>query len=105
LELVGRSPKFAGAVLTNTSSQLARATLGEEGGYSGDLLFEKSVECVATAREILKDSKLIIGVGGVNSAARAKQMRNAGADLVEIYTAFVYGGVEKVKELRRGLSG
>jgi dihydroorotate dehydrogenase len=104
LEFIERTPKFGGVVLTNTSQVLAQTIFGEEGGFSGDLLFEKSVEYVALARSILSERKVIIGVGGVHSVERAKQMRAAGADLIEIYTSFVYGGVDKVKELSKALS-
>ena len=55
-------------------------------------------------REILGGEKTIIAVGGVDSLERAKKMREAGADLVEIYTSFVYHGPKWVRELGRGLS-
>ncbi|NBT58909.1 dihydroorotate dehydrogenase (quinone), partial [bacterium] len=45
--------------------------------------------------------KLIIGVGGVSSLDEALQMREAGADLVEIYTAFVYQGPKLVREITK----
>ena len=41
----------------------------------------------------------IIGVGGVASAADARQLRQAGADLVQLYTGMIYQGPRLVREL------
>jgi len=41
----------------------------------------------------------IIGVGGIEDAASGKSKYDAGADLIEIYTGFVYSGPGLVKEL------
>jgi dihydroorotate dehydrogenase len=100
---INKEDRFSGVVLTNTSRALARSIAGrEEGGLSGAPLFERSLECVSIAREILKD-KILIGVGGVCNSYRATEMRNAGADLVEIYTSFAYGGPSLVRELAETL--
>ena len=47
----------------------------------------------------------IIGVGGVASVDNAKLLREAGADLVQIYTAMVYRGPGFVRELADELRG
>lgn len=92
--------RFSGAVVTNTSRAIAQSKFAREtGGYSGPLLFDRSLECVGIARKALGPKKILIGVGGVDSVQRAKAMREAGADLVEIYTAFIYRGPRFVKEL------
>lgn len=104
LAKVKESRRLSGVVLTNTSRAIAsRDYHRETGGYSGEKLFEKSLECVALAREIFKGSKSIIGVGGVNSAARAQKMLTEGADLVEIYTGFVYQGPSLIEEISKSL--
>ena len=54
---------------------------------------------MALAKEVLKDSKVLIGVGGISSLEDARQMRKAGADLVEVYTAFIYQGARLVRTL------
>ncbi len=96
---------FLGCVLTNTSRQIALQEYGRaEGGYSGEKLFERSLECVALCREIFNEKKSIIAVGGINSVVRAKKMRQEGADLIELYTGFVYKGPALVKEIVKGLA-
>jgi dihydroorotate dehydrogenase len=45
----------------------------------------------------------IIGVGGVASAADAQALREAGADLVQVYTGMVYRGPRLVRELSQAL--
>jgi dihydroorotate dehydrogenase len=85
-----------GVVATNTTvtrpgvESLPHA--GEKGGLSGAPLFERSLAVVRTLRQLLGDDYPLIGVGGINSAERARQMREAGADLVQVYTGLVYRG-------------
>ncbi len=45
----------------------------------------------------------IIGVGGIFSAADAWEKITAGASLVQLYTGFVYQGVEIVRDINDGL--
>jgi dihydroorotate dehydrogenase len=45
----------------------------------------------------------IIGVGGIDSPAAALAMREAGADLVQLYTALVYQGPALVRAITRAL--
>lgn len=92
--------RFAGLVLTNTSRELAAEVFGfEQGGLSGRPLFSRSLECVSIARQALGPDKILIGVGGVWNLASARQMREAGADLIEVYTGFIYRGPELIDEL------
>jgi dihydroorotate dehydrogenase len=94
------SSHFAGLVLTNTSSKLASSLYHtSQGGLSGEPLFNRSLECVQLARQKLKSPKIIIGVGGIFNALSAKRMYEAGADLIEIYTSFIYRGPKVIKEL------
>ena len=46
----------------------------------------------------------IIAVGGVTSPERAKEMLDAGASLVEVYTGFIYNGPGFVKSILKYLS-
>ncbi|NBX82384.1 hypothetical protein EBQ90_04760 [bacterium] len=52
---------------------------------------------------MLGNKKNIIGVGGISSLKDALAMREAGADLVEVYTAFVYQGPKMIREISRHL--
>jgi dihydroorotate dehydrogenase len=45
----------------------------------------------------------IIGVGGIHSAKDAKEKLDAGADLIQVFTGFIYEGPELVKRINKGL--
>lgn len=97
----------SGLIIGNTT--LARPMMlqlhrhrGEAGGLSGPPLFEPMERLVAKARSL--DAKLpLIAAGGIDSAKKALRARAAGADLVQIYTGFIYRGPPLVHELRRAL--
>lgn len=71
------------------------------GGLSGKPLFEKSISVVQKMRKLLNSDKIIIGVGGIDSIDRARQMLQAGANAIEIYSSFIYKGPEIIKEIRK----
>jgi len=102
--MVAEHAKFAGVVLTNTSRALAQHLNMPTGGLSGPPLFARALECVALAKEQLKERKALIGVGGVSSRLDYQRMRSAGADLVEVYTGFVYHGPNWIREMAREAS-
>ena len=97
-----------GVIATNTT--LARdgvtghANAGESGGLSGAPLARRSDMVVASLRGALGPGFPLIGVGGVMSAADARAKREAGADLVQIYTGFIYKGPALVTEAARALA-
>lgn len=97
----------AGIIATNTT--ISRDAVAghphaqEAGGLSGRPLFARSSVAVRTLREELGPAMPIIGVGGVASAADARNLRQAGADLVQAYTALVYRGPRLVHELTEAL--
>ena len=70
---------------------------------SGGPVFEASNRVIAQLRAALGSAFPIIGVGGVLSGADARAKRAAGADLVQIYTGFIYRGPELVSEAARAL--
>lgn len=86
-----------GLIVSNTT--LSRGGLGPEaphrneaGGLSGPPLFRRSTWVLAAFRRALGPDVALIGAGGVDSAASALAKIEAGADLVQLYTALVYGG-------------
>jgi dihydroorotate dehydrogenase len=103
-----------GVIATNTT--IARDAVAglphadEAGGLSGGPVFEASNRVIAQLRAALGPAFPIIGVGGVRSGADALAKHAAGADLVQIYTGFIYRGPPLVTEaalalklaLRRG---
>jgi len=80
------------------------ATAREQGGLSGAPLKARATAVVARLRRALPSSVAIIGVGGIASAADAREKLDAGADLVQLYTALVYRGPQLVGEIVRGLA-
>jgi len=77
---------------------------GEQGGLSGAPLKARATEVVGKLRRALPGRIAIIGVGGIGSAADAREKLDAGASLVQLYTALVYRGPELVAEIVRGLA-
>ena len=75
----------------------------ETGGLSGAPVFEASNRVIRQLRASLGPGYPIIGVGGVMSSADARAKREAGADLVQIYTGLIYRGPDLVSEAARAL--
>ncbi len=98
---------FEGIVATNTSidRSLIKNTSKNlvyeigDGGLSGDPVFDVTTEFVRRIRA--KSTKTIIGVGGISTPENAANKIAAGADLIEIYTGFIYTGPTIVKKLTR----
>jgi dihydroorotate dehydrogenase len=100
--------RIDGVIATNTT--IARDAVkhlphGEEaGGLSGRPVAEASNRVIAQLRAALGPAYPIIGVGGVMSGADALAKRAAGADLVQIYTGFIYRGPPLVTEAATALA-
>jgi dihydroorotate dehydrogenase len=77
---------------------------GEQGGLSGAPLRARSTAVIAKLSGALKGRLPIIGVGGIASAADAREKLDAGATLVQLYTALLYRGPGLVGEIVRGLA-
>ena len=96
-----------GVIATNTT--LSREAVkgmqhGEEtGGLSGRPVFEASNQVIRQLRAALGPRFPIIGVGGVFSGADARAKREAGADLVQIYSGLIYEGPGLVNDCARAL--
>lgn len=73
------------------------------GGLSGKPIFDKSLETVKQIRKCIGPDKPIIGVGGIRSFETALQMLQAGANLLQIYTGFVYEGPGLAKQINKRL--
>ena len=101
---------LAGVVATNTT--IAREGLATAsdvvarigaGGLSGKPLFARALEVVQRVRARLGPEACVIGVGGIDSAETALAMLRVGADLVQVYTGFVYEGPLLPRTIARGL--
>ncbi len=97
-----------GVIATNTTiarDKVAHLAHGQEaGGLSGAPVFEASNRVIAQLRAALGPAMPIIGVGGVMSGADALAKRQAGADLVQLYTGFIYRGPGLVPEAAKSLA-
>ena len=89
-----------GVVATNTTID---HELGE-GGLSGAPLLPRALEVVRRLRGRLGPDPTIIGVGGISSIMDAELMLEAGADLLQAYTAFIYNGPAWPGRINRALA-
>ena len=98
--------KIDGVIATNTTISregLLSKDKDETGGLSGKPLTHRSTEVIRFLAERSNKSFSIIGVGGIHSAEDALEKLNAGADLVQLYTGFIYEGPELVKQINKKL--
>lgn len=101
---------LAGLVATNTTisrDNLATAAPAVEqlgaGGLSGAPLTRRSRSVVLQLRQLCGPRPAIIGVGGIMQGADAAAMLAAGADLVQLYSGYVYSGPMLVPQIARHL--
>ncbi len=72
---------------------------GEMGGLSGGPVFDKSTEIVRQLRQELPQNLPIIAAGGIMSGKDAVAKLDAGAELVQIYSGFIYQGPKLVSDI------
>jgi dihydroorotate dehydrogenase len=98
-----------GVIATNTT--VAREAVehlphgNEAGGLSGAPVLAASNRVIAQCRAALGADYPIIGAGGVLSAADALTKLAAGANLVQVYTGFIYQGPPLIDAAARALAG
>lgn len=92
-----------GMICTNTTLDRLPG-MNEAGGLSGKPLLSKSTSVLAKVRECVGAGYPLIGVGGVFTAEDARAKIAAGADLVQVYTGFVYEGPGLAKRLAEGMT-
>lgn len=98
--------KADGLTATNTTTDRNRLASGriETGGISGRPVFEPSTRILREARRNVGAGYPLVGVGGIMGAMEAQAKLDAGADLVQGYTGFVYRGPFYAREVVRGLA-
>lgn len=89
-----------GMICTNTTIDRPFAT-SEAGGLSGRPLMGKSTDVLAAVRKRVGPDVPLIGVGGVFTPGDVRAKRAAGADLVQVYTSFIYEGPSLPRRLAR----
>lgn len=103
---VVKTSKIAGIIATNTTTSregLRSEFQAEAGGLSGKPLRKKSTEVIEFIASHSDKSFVIIGVGGICSVEDALEKLEAGADLIQIYTGFIYEGPSLVKAINKAL--
>ena len=93
--------RLAGIVATNTTINKQGLSVQEEGGASGRPLTARSTEIIRALRRLT--AVPIIGVGGIFNAAEAREKLEAGANLLQLYTGFVYEGPLVVRRICESL--
>jgi dihydroorotate dehydrogenase len=108
IALAARECGIDGLIATNTT--ISRPGLGDEplagemGGLSGAPLRPLADETLRQLRRRVGTDFPLIGVGGILSGADARAKRDAGADLVQIYSGFIYRGPALISECADNLS-
>lgn len=101
-----KETKIDGVIATNTTISrdgLASGNKAETGGLSGKPLTNRSTEVIRFLAEKSNKAFPIIGVGGIHSVADALEKLEAGADLIQLYTGFIYEGPKLVKAINKAL--
>ncbi len=103
--------KVDGIVATNTTISRDKLTISEKeiekigpGGLSGQPIFESSNSILATLSIELGGQIPIIGVGGIFNGIDATEKLVRGANLIQIYTGFVYEGPWIVKNILKDIN-
>ncbi|KAB1159580.1 quinone-dependent dihydroorotate dehydrogenase [Tenacibaculum aiptasiae] len=109
IELVAET-KIDGVIASNTSVNREGLKASKErleeignGGLSGQPVKERSTKVIKYLADNSNKAFPIIGVGGIHSEKDALEKLDAGADLVQIYTGFIYEGPSLVKRINKAI--
>lgn len=109
IELIAET-KIDGVIASNTSInrnglKASNKTLEDigNGGLSGKPIRDRSTKVIKYLSEKSNKAFPIIGVGGIHSAKDALDKLDAGADLVQIYTGFIYEGPSLIKKINKAI--
>ena len=98
--------KIDGIIATNTTisrDNLKSKYQNEIGGLSGELLKEKSNYIIKYLRKKLDNNFPIIGVGGIMTKDDAIEKLNLGANLIQLYTGFIYRGPGLIRDINKAI--
>ncbi|KAL1843211.1 hypothetical protein VTJ49DRAFT_2762 [Mycothermus thermophilus] len=96
-------------------SKAEQQNLGEEGGFSGPAMFERTRNLVKRYRamldsynlktaglgDVFPSQKVIFATGGITNGEQALEVLNAGASVAMVYTGLVYGGSGTITRIKR----
>ena len=106
IALVATDTRIDGIIATNTTisrNNLKSSYQHEKGGLSGAPIFEMSTRVLAQLYSITEGKIPLIGVGGVFTGEQLFQKIQAGASLVQIYSALIYSGFSVTNKILREL--
>ncbi|MBP7808503.1 MAG: quinone-dependent dihydroorotate dehydrogenase [Bacteroidia bacterium] len=105
-----KTTKIEGVIATNTTISREGLNYSKEeiekigmGGLSGKPLTKRSTEVIKYLKQKSNNAFPVIGVGGIHSAEDAIEKINAGADLIQLYTGFIYEGPGLIKRINKAL--
>ena len=94
--------KIEGIIIANTTVSRPFGdfkNIKETGGLSGKFLKEKSLEMLKAWNELNKSGVITVSVGGIETKEDAIERFENGANFVQIYTSFAFGGGGVVKKI------
>lgn len=103
---VAQQHGFKGLIVSNTT--ISREGLVSPfpegaGGISGRPLFLRSTEMLKKLRVHFRDHMVFIGVGGILGPQNAREKFISGADLIQLYTGFIYAGPKLPRRILKGV--
>jgi dihydroorotate dehydrogenase len=104
---VARARKIDGMIVSNTTisrpATLVEPNKAETGGLSGRPLFDLSTRMLAETFTRVDGQFPLVGAGGIDSADTAFAKIEAGATLLQLYSALVFEGIGLVARIKRGM--
>ncbi|XP_047311867.1 dihydroorotate dehydrogenase (quinone), mitochondrial [Impatiens glandulifera] len=109
IAVVALALRVDGLIISNTTisrpDPASKNPLAEEsGGLSGKPLLDMSTNILKQMYVLTKGKIPLIGCGGISSGEDAYKKIRAGATLVQLYTAFAYGGPALIPEIKAELA-
>ncbi len=105
-----KKTQIAGVIATNTTidrsglnTNASKIKAIGAGGLSGKPVKNRSTEVIRYLAEKSNKAFPIIGVGGIHSEIDALEKLDAGADLIQLFTGFIYEGPELIKRINRAI--
>lgn len=109
VEIVGET-EVSGIIATNTTIDRSNLTTSSKivdqigaGGLSGRALRKRSTQVIRYIHQKSNGSIPIIGVGGISNPEDAIEKLEAGAQLIQLYSGFIYEGPALIQAINRQL--
>lgn len=105
IEIV-RETRIDGVIATNTTLSregLVSPQRNETGGLSGAPVTQRATEVIRYLKTKSGNAFPVIGVGGIMTVQDALDKLDAGADLIQLYTGFIYSGPKLVKQINKAI--